>query len=151
MHLLLRTRVAQPPARVLAGFDRALFESLAPPFPTLHLLRFDGSRPGDRVEIELAVGPKRWRWTSLITEAGQLPDGSQYFIDEGQELPAPLRYWRHRHLIEPNPRGLGSVIVEDITYRTGSRILDVLLYPAMWAQFAYRRPVYRRVFGRPQG
>jgi len=149
MHLLLRTRVAQPPARVMAGFDRTLFLQLAPPFPKMNLLRFDGSRPGDRVEMELVVGPKRWRWTSLITEAGQFPNGTQYFVDEGQELPAPLRYWHHRHLVTPYAKGLGSVIVEDITYRTGSRVLDVLLYPAMWAQFAWRKPTYRRVFGKP--
>ena len=149
MHLLLHTRVAQPPARVLAGFNRSLFEQLAPPFPKTNLLRFDGSHPGDVVDMELVVGPKRWRWTSLIVDEGELPDGTRYFVDEGQQLPAPLRFWRHRHLVAPDARGAGSVITEDITYRTGSRVLDVLLYPAMWAQFSWRKPTYRRVFGRP--
>ncbi|MBC6991835.1 SRPBCC family protein [Hymenobacter sp. BT491] len=148
MHLQLRTPVYQQPLQVFMGFTRDLFLRLAPPFPTMRLLRFDGCTPGDRVEIELLVGPARFRWTSLITEAGQLPDGSMYFIDEGQELPRPLRYWRHRHLIEHNPVRSGSIIVDDITYRTSSRLLDLLIYPLMWAQFAYRKPIYRRTFAR---
>ena len=145
MHLLLRFSVAQPPAKVLAGFTRQLFEALAPPFPKLHVLRFDGCQTGDAVNIELQAGPKRWRWDSLITDNGVLPDGTHYFVDEGQRVPAPLRQWRHRHLIVPTPTG-GSVITEDITFSTGRRWLDVLIYPAMWAQFKLRGPVYRRWF-----
>lgn len=145
MHLLLRFAVGAPPAKVLAGFTRELFVALAPPFPKLNLIRYDGNNTGDTVIIELQAGPKRWRWTSLITDNGALPDGTHYFVDEGQLLPAPLRQWRHRHLIEPAPGG-GSVIVEDITFGTGRRWLDFLIWPAMWAQFKLRGPVYRRWF-----
>lgn len=145
MHLVLRFPVAQPPAVVAAGFTRALFVALAPPFPKFHLIRYDGSRTGDTVIIELQAGPKRWRWTSRITDDGVLPDGTHFFVDEGQLVPAPLRQWRHRHLIEPAPGG-GSVIVEDIHFSTGRRWLDWLIRPAMWAQFKLRGPVYRRWF-----
>ncbi|QKG53888.1 hypothetical protein [Hymenobacter sp. BRD67] len=108
MHLLLCFPVAQPPDQVLAGFTRELFVTLAPPFPKLHLIRYDGSTTGDTVIIELQAGPKRWRWTSLITDNGTLPDGTRYFVDEGQLLPAPLRQWRHRHLIAPRRAGAVS-------------------------------------------
>ena len=145
MHLTLRTVVARPPAQVMAGFTRELFVALAPPFPKLRLLRFDGCRTGDRVEIELDTLVKRLPWTSLITDDGVRPDGTYFVIDEGQILPPPLRYWRHHHRIEPGPAG-GSVIVDDLEYRTASPLLDALLYPAMWAQFAWRRPIYRRWF-----
>ncbi|GAA4390990.1 hypothetical protein [Hymenobacter koreensis] len=149
MHLLLRTPVAQPPAAVWAGFTRQLFIDLAPPAPQLRLLRFDGCQRGDVVEIELHLGPLRLaRWTSLITEHGELANGGRYFVDQGQEVPAPLRFWRHRHLMEAAPNG-GTVIVDAIEYRTASPLLDRLLYPFMWAQFAWRGPVYRRVFGQP--
>ncbi|HEX8658131.1 MAG TPA: hypothetical protein VF690_11370 [Hymenobacter sp.] len=147
MHLIIRTAVAQPPAQVMAGFTRALFEALAPPFPQLRVLRFDGCRTGDHVDIELDTLVKRLRWTSLIVDAGQLPDGTLFFVDEGQQLPPPLRYWRHRHLIEPGPGGT-SVVVDNLEYRTASKMLDALLYPAMWAQFAWRQPIYRRWFGK---
>ena len=145
MHVTLRTAVAQPPARVMAGFTRALFVALAPPFPRLRVLRFDGCNTGDQVEIELDTLVTRLRWTSLIVDNGQLPDGTHFFVDEGRILPPPLRFWRHRHLIEPGPHG-GSVIVDALEYRTASPLLDALLYPAMWAQFAWRKPIYRRWF-----
>ena len=147
MRVLLRTTVAQPPAQVMAGFTEKLFVALAPPFPKLRLLRFDGSRTGDQVEIELNTLVARLRWTSLIVDDGALPDGTLFFIDEGQQLPPPLRYWRHRHLVEPAPNG-GSIIVDDLEYRTASPVLDALLYPAMWAQFAWRKPIYRRWFAK---
>ena len=145
MHVILRTAVAQPPAQVLAGFTRELFIALAPPFPKLRLLRFDGCRTGDQVEIELDTLVKRLLWTSLIVDDGQLADGTLFFVDEGQTLPPPLRYWRHRHLIQPGPQG-GSIIVDDLEYRTATPALDALLYPAIWAQFAWRKPIYRRWF-----
>ncbi|MBH8558733.1 SRPBCC family protein [Hymenobacter negativus] len=145
MHVTLRTAVTQPPAAVMAGFTRELFVALAPPFPRLRLLRFDGCRTGDRVEIELDTLVKRLPWTSLIVDDGVQPDGTHFFVDEGQILPPPLRFWRHRHLIQPGPKG-GSVIVDALEYRTASRLLDVVIYPAMWAQFAWRRPIYRRWF-----
>ena len=145
MHVTLRTAVSQPPAVVMAGFTRELFVALAPPFPRLRLLRFDGCHSGDRVEIELDTLVKRLSWTSLIVDDGTQPDGTHFFVDEGQVLPPPLRFWRHRHLIQPGPNG-GSVIVDALEYRTASRLLDVLIYPAMWAQFAWRRPIYRRWF-----
>jgi ligand-binding SRPBCC domain-containing protein len=147
MNVILRTSVAQAPAQVMAGFTRELFVALAPPFPRLVLHRFDGCRAGDVVEIELDTLVKHLPWTSLITDDGVLSNGTHYFVDEGQILPPPLRYWRHRHLIEPGPNS-GSVIVDNLEYRTGFRALDVLIYPAMWAQFAWRRPIYRRWFGR---
>ena len=145
MRVLIRTAVARPPAAVMAGFTRALFLALAPPFPQLTLRRFDGCRRGDRVEIELNTLVKKLTWTSLITADGVRPDGTHFFIDEGQTLPPPLRFWRHQHLIEPGPAG-GSVIVDDLEYRTASPVLDWLLYPAMWAQFAWRKPISRRWF-----
>ena len=146
MRVVLRTPVPQAPAQVMAGFTQALFVALAPPFPKLRVLRFDGCRTGDKVEIELDTLIKRLPWTSLITDDGVRPDGTHFFVDEGQTLPPPLRYWQHQHRIEPGPAG-GSVIVDDLEYRTTSRWLDALLYPAMWAQFAWRRPIYRRWFG----
>lgn len=146
MHLYIRTRVAATPAQVWTGFTRELFLALAPPFPPFQLLRFDGCHRGDEVQIQMGVGPLSTRWDSLITDHGTAPDGTYYFVDEGQLLPAPLRYWQHRHLMQPAPDG-GCFIVEDIEYRTASPLLDRLLWPVMWAQFVWRRPIYQRIFG----
>lgn len=129
---------------MLEAFDEALFRRLAPPFPRLRLLRFDGSQPGDEVAVELLTGFRRFRWTSRITER-QATDREAWFVDEGMELPPPLRSWRHRHLVTSRGENLAT-IHDIIDYGTGSRFLDLLLYPLLWAQFAYRKPIYRRVF-----
>ncbi|PRY14946.1 hypothetical protein CLV24_103185 [Pontibacter ummariensis] len=145
MRLHLQTEVKQGFLSVFHAFDEQLFKALAPPYPRLKLLRFDGSLPGDWVEVELQIGVKSFRWTSLITER-EITNTAAYFVDEGQELPPPLRYWHHKHLV--TQRGSGAIIHDIITYRTSSKALDLLLYPLMFAQFSMRKPVYKRVFGK---
>ncbi|AMM50867.1 hypothetical protein TH61_06255 [Rufibacter sp. DG15C] len=145
MKISLQTRVAQDYLSVLDQFNLDLFTALAPAFPKMKVLRFDGSFPGDRVEIELQVGPVKRRWTSLITER-HITDQEAWFVDEGQELPAPLTYWRHQHLITHH--GTYSIIHDLIEFRTKNRVLDYLVYPVLYAQFALRGPVYQRLFGK---
>ena len=145
MHIHLRTPVQQDYLSVFKAFDGQLFRKLSPPYPRLKLLRFDGSAPGDMVEVELQTGIRSFRWTSLITER-RITETEAYFIDQGQELPPPLRYWRHKHLITRN--GSGAIIHDLITYSTGIKLVDLLLYPIMLAQFGMRKPVYQKVFRR---
>jgi len=145
MRLHLQTNVAQEFLSVFNAFDEQLFRRLSPPYPRLKLLRFDGSAPGDVVEVELQAGIKSFRWTSRIT-GRSITATEAYFIDEGQELPPPLRYWHHQHLVRK--RGSGSVIHDIITYRTGVKLLDLLLYPLMLTAFGMRKPVYKKVFGK---
>lgn len=147
MKIHLQTPVAQPYLSVLDGFNEELFAALSPPFPKLKILRFDGSAPGDVVEIELVAGPIRRRWTSLITER-EITPAAAWFVDEGQELPAPLIYWRHKHMITHH--GDHSIIHDQIEFRTKLKALDLLLYPVLYAQFSLRGPIYRRVFGQVQ-
>ncbi|GAB4421222.1 MAG: hypothetical protein OHK0039_35730 [Bacteroidia bacterium] len=127
-------------------FDRDLFVQLSPPGMRVSLLRFDGSQPGDRVHLRLHLPllPAQ-DWISEITEAGD--DGRQaWFVDEGRQLPFFLADWRHRHIVEAVPGGCR--IVDAIAFRTPRWLPAPLLWPVMWAQFAWRGPVYRRVFGR---
>ncbi len=146
MKLVLTTNVSSVPQKVWQGFDQTLFEKLAPPFPLIKLLRFDGSEKGDLVEVELNFIVFRQLWQSLIVDYGQSKD-EIWFIDEGRRLPFFLRYWRHRHRLIRIASG--TQIVDDIEYRTPSVVLDYLMYPLMWLQFAYRKPIYRRVFNEP--
>ncbi|WP_018476308.1 SRPBCC family protein [Pontibacter roseus] len=144
MRLHLKTTVQQDYLSVFQAFDERLFRRLAPPYPRLKLLRFDGSEPGNVVEVELQTGVKSFRWTSLITER-QITDTAAWFVDEGQELPPPLRHWRHKHLV--SRQDTGATIHDIIDYSTGSKVLDALLYPLMLAGFGMRKPVYRKIFG----
>lgn len=143
MQLHLKTAVGQHYKTVFDAFDEKLFQKLAPPYPRVTLLRFDGSKPGDIVEIEMQTGLKTFRWTSLIV-ALSITEKEAYFIDEGQILPPPLKQWRHKHLVEAT--GTGAVIHDIITYSTGNKLLDLFLYPFMLAQFSYRKPIYKKVF-----
>ena len=145
MQLHLKTNVQQDYLSVLDAFDEQLFRKLAPPYPKLKLVRFDGSEPGDVVEIELQTGFNSFRWTSLITDK-KITDSEAYFIDQGQVLPPPLRFWRHKHLV--TKEGRNSTIHDIITYSTGYKLLDLIIYPAMLLQFSMRKPIYKREFGK---
>lgn len=145
MHLKITTAVGQDYRSVMRGFDRRLFEKLSPPFPPVRLLRFEGSATGDIVSLELNFILFRQRWTSLITE-DKRTDQAFYFVDEGTELPFFLRTWKHSHTIQKD--GTQARIVDDIHFTTPFLLLDYLMYPILWLQFMYRKPVYKRVFRR---
>ncbi|MCC9135724.1 hypothetical protein ACFSKU_17010 [Pontibacter silvestris] len=144
MILHLKTTITQNFITVFEAFDEQLFLKLSPPYPRLRLLQFDGSEPGDTVAVEMFTGLTRHRWTSLITER-KVTASEAYFVDEGQELPSPLRRWRHKHLITKH--GHGAIVHDIVEYSTGLLILDLLLYPLMLAQFSMRKPIYKKVFG----
>ena len=145
MHVLIKTRVRQPLSTVWAGFDRSLFDQLSPPFPPVDVVRFDGCRRGDVVHPRLNFLLFKQDWISHIIDQ-QTSSDEIYFIDQGTQLPFFLRYWHHRHRLLRDPAG-GTVVVDDITFRTPFRLTDYLMYPLMWLQFAYRKPIYKGVFG----
>ncbi|MCB0627441.1 MAG: cyclase [Saprospiraceae bacterium] len=147
MTIQISTEVNRDYRSVFQGFDEKLFLQLAPPFPPLRLLRYDGCRVGDEVHLEIGPGPLRKRWEALIVEAGA-DEEEIYFVDIGKKLPFPLRRWRHRHRLIRLGEGR-TQIVDDIEYRCRWRSADYLLYPFLYWQFRIRRPVYRKVFGRP--
>lgn len=143
MQLHLQTTVKQHYKAVFDAFNKGLFLKLAPPYPRVKLIRFDGSKPGDIVEIEMRTGLSCHRWTSLITDTS-ITDTEAYFVDEGQVLPPPLKQWRHKHLV--TAAATGAVIHDIIEYNTGYKLLDAVFYPIMLAQFSYRKPIYKEVF-----
>lgn len=144
MHLLLKTDVRQPLQQVADGFNEKLFKALAPPFPRLELQRFDGSKKGDTVAMLLHFGPMKQRWVSEITAHGE-NELEWYFIDEGRILPKPLTSWHHHHRLQALANG-GTRIIDEVTYSTGNKALDLLIYPGLLAQFLYRKPVYKKIF-----
>lgn len=143
MRLQITTNVEQSAEQVMAGFNEKLFLKLNPPFPPVRLLRFDGSKKGDIVSLELNFLLFKQKWVSEITADEQ---GQDYFlfIDEGRKLPFMLSYWRHEHRIEVRPKG--AAIIDYITYESGNKFFSLLLYPIMVLQFLYRKPIYTKVF-----
>jgi len=135
---------------VFSRFNADLLSALSPPLVRVDLERFDGCEVGDVVILRLRMLYfLRQRWECSITEHVE-GERECYFTDEseGERLPFFLRQWRHCHRIQAHPTDAGrSIIVDDIQYRAPFG-LNALLYPVLWAQFAYRKPVYRRFFGR---
>jgi ligand-binding SRPBCC domain-containing protein len=147
MKISISTVVGMPAEKVWEGFNESLFKKLAPPFPLLKLLRFDGNMPSDEVHIELNFLLFKQLWHSRIT-AQQSNEQEIYFIDEGVKLPFFLKNWVHKHRLIRTANG-GTELIDEINYQSPNLIIDWLLYPAMLGQFLYRKPVYRKVFETP--
>ena len=143
MKITIETHVRQSYLQVKEGFNESLFKKLSPPFPPVKLLQFDGSSKGDLVSLELNFIFFKQKWTSEITE-DQTNDQEFYFIDQGVELPFFLNKWTHKHRIIKD--GENSIIRDEINYQAPFLILSWLLFPAMLLQFAYRKPIYKKIF-----
>ena len=146
MKIYIETPVATPYQEVMAGFDRNLFEALTPPGAKVELLRFDGSSLGDIVHLRLKLmGLIETDWISDIVEQGE-DEAESYFVDKGTHLPFFLSFWRHRHVVKKH--GNGSIIVDDIEYKAHNVLFTLFLYPMLYLQFLYRKPIYRKFFGK---
>lgn len=143
MRLKIVTKVRASIDQVKAGFNEDLFLSLNPPFPPVKLLQFDGCETGDIVSLELNFIFFQQRWESKIIEDYQ-SEFQWYFVDIGTKLPFFLKSWKHIHDVRKVTEG--TMIVDDITYSTGTLLTDFMMYPLMYFQFLYRKPIYRRTF-----
>lgn len=143
MRVHITTQVSADLATVKAGFDQELFLKLNPPFPSVKLLRFDGCKTGDWVELLLDFKFSKQKWVSEITFDNE-NDQVFEFVDEGREMPFPFSYWRHHHHMKTS--GSGCLITDSIEYQAKNKFLTFLVYPILKLQFLYRKPIYRRVF-----
>ncbi|PSL03437.1 SRPBCC family protein [Cecembia rubra] len=143
MKINISTQVQQDYLSVKEGFNENLFLKLSPPFPPVKLLRFDGSSKGDLVILELNFLFTRQKWVSEIT-AEQTNGNEFYFVDEGIELPFFLKKWKHKHRIIR--KGKQSLIRDEIEYEGHFGITTLLLYPVLYLQFLYRKPIYKKIF-----
>lgn len=129
--------------KVWEGFDERLFEALAPPFPPVKVLAFGGCSKGDVVSLELNFLVFKQKWTSVIIDQKSTPD-EIYFIDQGTQLPFFLSSWQHKHRIVKTQNG--STITDEIRYKSPFWLTDYILFPLMYVQFSYRKPIYQKVF-----
>lgn len=144
MKIILKTTVEQPITRVWEQFDSQLLTQLSPPFPfpPVKIISF-GRDLGEKVTLELDFFIKRQIWVSKITDFYLTVD-EIYFIDEGEQLPFFLSYWKHKHRIVKN--GQGSEIIDEIEFRTPTILTDYIFYPILYLQFLYRKPIYKKFF-----
>lgn len=143
MNIKIETVVSANLEEVISRFDQDLFSQLNPPFPPVKLIRFDGSEKGDIVMLELNFLLFKQKWISEILEESR-EEKAWYFVDHGTKLPFFLKYWQHRHLAREEKNG--TRITDDITFKTPFLLFDFLMYPILYLQFLYRKPIYKRYF-----
>ncbi len=145
VNIVITTEVEARVDQVREGFTQDLFLKLNPPFPKVRLERFDGCTKGDIVEMELNFGLWKERWRSDITDS-EVTDSLFRFIDVGTTLPFPFSKWRHHHIVK-EVEGK-TIIVDDIEYFAKNNVLSALLFPLLYLQFLYRKPVYKKTFSK---
>lgn len=147
MNLILKTKVNGNYKDIINKFDLDLFEALAPPGPKIEIVKFTGSKKGDRVHIRF-LSPIKTEWISDIT-ADEINESEAFFIDEGVKLPFPLKHWKHKHIVRKIDEN-NSEIIDDITYKGANGLLTLLMYPAMFIGFFPRKRIYQNIFGKPK-
>lgn len=143
MQIRISTKVAQSLEAVRDGFNAELFVKLNPPFPSVEVLKFDGCQKGDFVELLLDFKVSKQKWVSEITFDNETKEIFE-FIDEGIHMPFPFTSWKHHHMIIAKENGCH--IIDQIDYQANNKLMTILVYPLLFLQFLYRKPVYRRVF-----
>ncbi|MCF8219675.1 MAG: hypothetical protein K9J21_11940 [Bacteroidales bacterium] len=145
MNIKIKIFLPYNPDEIYAHFTGDLFLALAPPLSGIKLIRFDGSKPGSIVELQMGPALFNIKWISEITDE-YVSEEKIWFQDQGKVLPFFLTYWKHNHIIEGSNQK--SYIIEDINYKTGTLLTDVLLYPLLYLQFAYRKYAYPKYFSK---
>ncbi len=145
MKFVIKTKVDKTLKDVFSAFDEKLFIKLSPPFPPVKLLRFDGCDKNDEVHLELHFIFFKQKWVSIITE-NKVSNNEIYFIDKGLVLPFFLKEWKHKHLLKVF--NSETIITDDIEFKTGSVIGDVVVLPLLYLQFIYRKPIYKQYFAK---
>lgn len=147
MRLLIKTRVSGNYQKVFAGFDESLLLKLTPPGMKLRLVKADPpDQVGGGIHLHVTVlGIIRQEWKNDF-HSHEIKENECHFVDVGRLMPFPFKYWRHDHRVQRD--GDNARIVDDITYRCRLKLLEWLVFPIVWLQFRYRRPIYRRHFGK---
>lgn len=78
-------------------------------FPQVTLLGDGASVEGNRIRLQIGVGPVTFPWHSHITIAGE-----QAFCDQGVKLPFPFKRFCHVHRVET--RAGKAVMVDEVTF-----------------------------------
>lgn len=140
--ILITTRVKGNYKLVYKGFNRELFEFLAP--NALKLQRFDGSATGDEVHIKAPLFSRAAKF-EIISHG--ITENKAYFIDQGKSLPKFMKSWKHVHSMYKKESN--TEIEDHITFTASNVILGFALYPFIWIDMYARRKKYVKYFGTP--
>lgn len=143
MKIHLVTSIAKDYKEVYSSFNKELFEFLSPVFPRIKVIRFDGSKKGDTIELKLGF-PLYKNWISKIT----ISEENEYlcfFIDEGRILPPGIIYWKHKHIVKKTGNNTCEII-DDIEFKSWNKFFSMLFYPLLFISFYPRKKLYKKFF-----
>lgn len=143
MNLYFKTPVKGTVKDVFNQFNESLFSKLKPPGVKVEIVRFDGCKKGDAIDLNLISPMGKQQWKGEVTDWFSSEEEC-YFVDEGRVLPFPLSAWKHKHLIKSENNQ--TFIIDDIQFEIKPAIIGIFYYPILWSVFKYRGPIYRRIF-----
>jgi ligand-binding SRPBCC domain-containing protein len=144
MKFEITTRINKPLREEMKGMTQEMLSELNPKFPPFHFLRFDGIYKGAEIHIELNLFLKKEKWEYVIEEVADAPD-SWSFVDVSKKQPFFIKSWRHRYTIGGSDSY--TEITDSLEFHS-PLFLEWMLYPWLYAHFRYRKPVYRKIFGK---
>jgi ligand-binding SRPBCC domain-containing protein len=143
MKIIIKTEISLTAEEVFNRFNHKLFNALLPPSFIASAALYEGEQVGNRVRVDFKVPFVG----SMEVEITQRKDTNSpyFFTDEGRVLPFPLKQWKHRHEVQ-KVTSEQCMIVDDITYKTANKALDILMYLPLYLTFYMRKPKYRKYF-----
>jgi ligand-binding SRPBCC domain-containing protein len=143
MKMIIRSEVKCGFEKVSADFGSDLFRFLLPPKYIATLVEYQGSKPGSKVHIRFKF-PFPSDWISII-KSEEKDAGKYVFMDEGEKLPFGLTSWKHIHRVIKIDE-IHTEIIDDMSFSTGHRIFDFLLFPVLFLSFYPRKRLYKQYF-----
>lgn len=143
MRLSFKTKVDSSYESVISRFDQNLLLSLLPPGVKMSVKRFDGMKPGDKMDFSIHSFGLSFRWVGQIGMA-HLGENIWAFTDTGLTLPAGLKTWKHLHAVI---RQNGSIFIYDRVSWTGKKnYISLIWFIPVYIMLAIRKPRYKKYF-----
>ncbi|WP_034721496.1 hypothetical protein [Bacteriovorax sp. DB6_IX] len=142
--ILIKTKVYGRPSEIMKGFTKDLLLKLTPPMISVELTRYDGNKLNDEIHIVSSIFGSYQSWVNFISDTHE-SEKLIYFTDTAREMPSPLTSWEHKHKVQMLDDKY-SYIIDDIRYDTGSKLMNNLIYPLLYAFMYYRKPIYMDTF-----
>lgn len=141
-NIYVETSIRRPAEEVFARFGDGLFEQLVPWFAKAELN--EGVEVGDFVSVGFRI-PFMKTWHSKISDRGE-DKHSFWFTDEGiSGMPFGIKTWKHVHRVKKSS-STESIIVEEIFFETGNRLLNSLCVFIFTQAMKGRKKTYQDFF-----
>ena len=142
MKIKICSPVSRSYSEVFSGFSGDLFEYLAPK-GQLKLLRFDGCKKGDIIEIQF-LKPLKAFWRSEIVNTN-FTEQEASFIDQGTVLPYGIKVWNHQHIVRKTGEN-SCEIIDEIDYQGLNFFVTLFHFVPLYLSFYQRKSKYCSFF-----